>query len=76
MVLRMQVVLLQLANGLLDFLFAIFLQELNNMPSRTYQKRSCRPEEVAGIALFLSSEAAGHIIGHNLVGKLVPTAIL
>lgn len=39
------------------------------MPSRTYQKRSCRPEEVAGIAVFLASPAASHIVGHNLVGE-------
>lgn len=38
------------------------------MPSRTYQNRSCKPEEVAGVALFLSSEGASHIVGHNMVG--------
>lgn len=42
-------------------------QELEDMPSRTYQKRSCKPEEVAEIAVFLAGPAASHIVGHNLV---------
>lgn len=40
------------------------------MPRQTPQGRSCLPEEVAGMAVFLASDAAAHMIGHNLVGKL------
>jgi NAD(P)-dependent dehydrogenase (short-subunit alcohol dehydrogenase family) len=49
------------------------------MPTAIPQGRACKPEEVADLAVFLASDAAKHMVGHNLVGtymsvcgKLVP----
>ena len=60
-----------IAPGLVDTRFAAAIVQNDDMvrlyTERTPLHRYARPEEIAGPALFLASDAASYVTGHTLV---------